>query len=149
MSPDIGLTEGPIPCRRYFAEEAATLACMIMGTRTNNLPGKAESRDYWIPDGLYGSMNSLLYDHAEISAHALQWQGAKPTKQGLLLPCTVFGPSCDGLDVVLKDYPLPELDFGDWLVFPSMGAYTLAGACDFNGMGVSAANVTYVYSIAA
>lgn len=121
---------------------------MVMGTRTNILPGKAETRDYWIPDGLYGSMNSLLYDHAELSAH-LMGTGGSQDRGSPLFPSTVFGPSCDGLDAVLKDYPLPEMDFGDWLVFPSMGAYTLAGACDFNGMGVSSANVTYVYSLRA
>ena len=25
------------------------------------------------------------------------------------LPCTVFGPTCDGLDTLLTDYALPEL----------------------------------------
>ena len=120
---------------------------MVMGTRKNSLPGKAETRDYWIPDGLYGSMNSLLYDHAVLSAHVLPGVGQPALKRDAVLPSTVFGPSCDGLDVVLKDYPLPELEFGDWLVFPSMGAYTIAGACDFNGMGVSSANITYVFSL--
>lgn len=122
---------------------------MVMGARKNCLPGKAETRDYWIPDGLYGSMNSLLYDHAVLSAHVLGTGGQARPKEVSTLPSTVFGPSCDGLDVVLKDYPLPELDYGDWLVFPSMGAYTIAGACDFNGMGVSSANITYVYSLSA
>ena len=63
---------------------------------------------------------------------------------GVLVKSTVFGPTCDGLDVVLRDAPLPELAVGDWLVFPKMGAYTLAGACDFNGMG--GADVRYVFS---
>ena len=61
----------------------------------------------------------------------------------------MFGPTCDGLDVVLQGCSLPRLRNGNWLVFPDMGAYTLAGACNFNGMGVSDANVSYVYSLAA
>ena len=142
----LGIAKFYLIMSRYFAEEAATLACMVMGARENSVAGKLETRDYWIPDGLYGSMNSLLYDHAVLSAHMLG-NGSKPAKDMPVLPSTVFGPSCDGLDVVLKDYPLPEMDFGDWLVFPRMGAYTLAGACDFNGMGVNSANVTYVYSL--
>ena len=36
-----------------------------------------------------------------------------------LLKGCVFGPSCDGLDTVLQDYPLPKLENGDWLVFGS------------------------------
>ena len=61
---------------RYFTEEAATLGCMIFGVRDSVGPGQVPMRDYWIPDGLYGSMNSLLYDHAVLSTHPL---GAHPT----------------------------------------------------------------------
>lgn len=128
---------------RYFTEEAATLACMVIGVRPLKKEDGIESFDYYIPDGLYGSMNSLLYDHAVLSAHPLcpvQEISSEVQKS------TVFGPTCDGLDVVLSDYPLPKLAFGDWLVFPKMGAYTLCGASDFNGMGVSEANVSYVFS---
>lgn len=121
---------------------------MVIGVRSSLSSCDAETREYWIPDGLYGSMNSLLYDHAELTSHMLG-TGGKSSPGNLTYPSTVFGPSCDGLDVVLKDYPLPEMEYGDWIVFPSMGAYTLAGACDFNGMGVSSANVTYVFSVRA
>ena len=62
-------------CCRYFTEEAATLGCMIFGVRDSVGPGQVPMRDYWIPDGLYGSMNSLLYDHAVLSTHPL---GATP-----------------------------------------------------------------------
>jgi hypothetical protein len=33
-----------------------------------------------------------------------------------------------------QDHDLPELRNGDWLMFTNSGAYTLAGACDFNGI---------------
>lgn len=48
---------------------------------------------------------------------------------------TLFGPTCDGMDIVMKDIPLPRLELNDWIVFPNMGAYTIAGACVFNGIG--------------
>jgi ornithine decarboxylase len=48
---------------------------------------------------------------------------------------TLFGPTCDGMDVVLKDIELPRLELNDWVAFPNMGAYTIAGACLFNGLG--------------
>jgi ornithine decarboxylase len=48
---------------------------------------------------------------------------------------TLFGPTCDGMDVVLKDIELPRLELNDWIAFPDMGAYTIAGACLFNGIG--------------
>jgi len=60
--------------------------------------------DYWITDGLYGSMNCLLYDHATLSARTLRCPTLPPPPPGLehLQASTVFGPTCDGLDVVLK-----------------------------------------------
>ena len=118
---------------------------MIMGVRSLPSTTGEEKYDYFIPDGLYGSMNSLLYDHAVLSAHPLatSLQDAEMIKQ---YNSTVFGPTCDGLDVVLSDYKLPKLGYGDWLVFPNMGAYTIAGASDFNGMGLSDSNVKYVFS---
>ena len=130
---------------RYFAEDAATLACMIFGVREYPTPAGPPMRDYWITDGLYGSMNSLLYDHAVLTGVHPLTHGRE--KGGDLVTSNVFGPTCDGLDVVLKDFPLPVLENQDWLVFPNMGAYTVAGACNFNGMGVSAANACYVFSV--
>ena len=39
-----------------------------------------------------------------------------------------------------------RLQVGDWLLFPSMGAYTLSGASKFNGMDATSAAVFYVCS---
>ena len=101
-------------------------------------------------------MNSLLYDHATVAPRPLrlssapadrqqeQQQGAK-TGAGAVRTGAVFGPSCDGLDTVLRDYALPELELGDWLVFPRHGAYTFSGACAFNGMDPTPATF-YVFS---
>lgn len=47
---------------------------------------------------------------------------------------------------MLTDYQLPELQVGDWLLFPSMGAYTLCGASKFNGIDATAAATFYVCS---
>jgi ornithine decarboxylase len=38
------------------------------------------------------------------------------------------------MDCVYKDVMLPQLRVGDWMVFPHFGAYTLAGATNFNGI---------------
>ncbi len=60
--------------------------------------------DYWITDGLYGSMNCLLYDHATLSARTLRCPSLPPPPPALddAHASTVFGPTCDGLDIVLK-----------------------------------------------
>ena len=36
--------------------------------------------------------------------------------------CSLLGPTCDDLDCVVSRLLLPELDVGDWIVFPDMGA---------------------------
>ena len=47
---------------------------------------------------------------------------------------TVWGPTCDGLDRVCQDIPLPELQRDDWLVFPNLGAGASEGlGTAFNG----------------
>jgi ornithine decarboxylase len=115
---------------------------MVIGTRTSQPAGQEEQHEYWISDGLYGSMNCLLYDHAVLSAHPLVSQ-----PEALSQPSTVFGPTCDGLDVVLKDYPLPKLGYGDFIVFEKLGAYSFAGVSDFNGMGLDDSNIRYVFSV--
>ena len=65
-----------------------------------------------------------------------------------MLPCrsTLFGPTCDGLDTIVREHPLPHLRNGDWVAFPSMRAYCIAGACDFNGFPVTSAPFFYVCS---
>ncbi|KAG8057620.1 hypothetical protein GUJ93_ZPchr0002g24754 [Zizania palustris] len=56
---------GDLPCvdvigepGRYFAETAFTLAARVIGKRT-----RGELREYWIDDGLYGSLNCILMDY--------------------------------------------------------------------------------------
>jgi len=64
---------------------------------------------------------------------------------------SVWGPTCDGLDRLLKDVMLPELQDGDWLYFKDMGAYTLAAGSCFNGIPrprvyyIAAINIGYAY----
>ncbi|XP_035824834.1 LOW QUALITY PROTEIN: ornithine decarboxylase, partial [Aplysia californica] len=46
----------------------------------------------------------------------------------------VWGPTCDGLDFVIRDCRMPELGIGQWLYFRNQGAYTVSLSCDFNGI---------------
>lgn len=47
--------------------------------------------------------------------------------------CSIWGPTCDGLDRIVERCGLPELQVGDWMLFENMGAYTVAAASTFNG----------------
>eukprot|EP01092_Planopodium_desertum_P016033 TRINITY_DN879_c0_g1_i1.p1 TRINITY_DN879_c0_g1~~TRINITY_DN879_c0_g1_i1.p1 ORF type:complete len:475 (+),score=98.32 TRINITY_DN879_c0_g1_i1:210-1634(+) len=92
---------------------------------------------YYVNDGVYGSFNNIMFDHASPIPYALE-------DKGLLSPATVFGPTCDGLDTICKGSLLPDLEVGDWLYWPEMGAYTVAAASMFNGFDLS--RVFYVNS---
>ncbi|XP_062098363.1 ornithine decarboxylase-like [Humulus lupulus] len=121
---------------RFFGETAFTLAANVIGKRV-----RGDLREYWINDGIYGSMNCLLYDHATLTCVPLACSSkrANPTCEGeITYESTVFGPTCDALDTVLTGYRLPELEVNDWLLFTKMGAYTVAAGSNFNGFNTSA-----------
>lgn len=98
---------------------------------------------------MYGSFNNLVYDHGSVTARVLRGPQQEPPAAADALtrpPSTVFGPTCDGIDLIFKDVPMPLLRRGDWLQFPNFGAYTIAGACAFNGLPVDQPEVFYVWS---
>uniref|UniRef100_A0A8W8JTZ2 Orn/DAP/Arg decarboxylase 2 C-terminal domain-containing protein n=1 Tax=Magallana gigas TaxID=29159 RepID=A0A8W8JTZ2_MAGGI len=83
---------------------------------------------YYVNDGVYGSFNCLLFDHAKVEVSTLQESDERSYSS------SIWGPTCDGLDCILEDCPLPELRVGHWLFFRDMGAYTMSAASTFNGM---------------
>jgi len=57
--------------------------------------------------------------------------------KGGLYTSTVWGNTCDSIDVICRSVLLPQLEVGDWLYFENMGAYTMAAASCFNGFNPS------------
>ncbi|XP_077438224.1 ornithine decarboxylase isoform X2 [Vanacampus margaritifer] len=84
---------------------------------------------YYVNDGVYGSFNCILYDHA----HCLPTLHKKPKPDEAMYPCSIWGPTCDGLDRIVEQCNLPDMHVGDWLLFENMGAYTVAASSTFNG----------------
>jgi ornithine decarboxylase len=85
---------------------------------------------YYLSDGVYGSFNNIVFDHAQPRPKILV---AKEDKTTQTEKSCLFGPTCDSIDVICKDVELPTLEIGDWLYFLNMGAYTVASASSFNG----------------
>lgn len=111
---------------RFFACSSSTLLTKVFA-KTKIDDGKEETFRYYLNDGLYGSFNCVIYDHAEVFPELL-----KP-KQGPSRKCCLFGPTCDGFDVIIKEHEMPELEEGDFIAWRDMGAYTSAAASKFNG----------------
>jgi ornithine decarboxylase len=114
---------------RYFAAKCCTLATKITSIRDQTQSNYESSADYlyYINDGVYGSFNNIIMDHATCLPSFLH---EKPDQ---VYRSTIFGPSCDGLDVLVKSYPLPKMNLGEWMYWKNMGAYTMCAAASFNG----------------
>ena len=98
--------------------------------------GKKRSKGFWsytIDDSVYGQFTSVLFDHAEPTWVRVQGPHDRPREfsEGVL-----FGRTCDSVDVIARAEYMEELEVGDWLWFPAMGAYTRATASEFNGFPV-------------
>lgn len=121
----------PLNCRviaepgRFFAETCATLYTRVIGVRD---ACDSDEICCTITDGLYGSFNNIVYDHASVPHPEVL-----NAQDGPLQKTTIFGPTCDGFDTVATCM-LPKVCLGDYMLFRNMGAYTVAGACDFNGI---------------
>jgi ornithine decarboxylase len=112
---------------RVIAEPGRFVAASA-GTCITAVTGRAQREGRWwyyLDDGMYGSFSGQLYDHAHYPVDCLDRKGPRH-------PCVLAGPTCDSIDVIREDIPLPELEIGDLLVGRTMGAYTQATATDFN-----------------
>jgi ornithine decarboxylase len=99
------------------------------GTAVSKIIGKAV-RDgkvcYYIDDGVYHTFSGIIFDHCHYHP--------KSFKKGPTQICTVFGPTCDALDVVSMSEELPvDLQRGDLLYTEDIGAYSNASSTWFNG----------------
>eukprot|EP01088_Endostelium_zonatum_P000233 TRINITY_DN103_c0_g1_i1.p1 TRINITY_DN103_c0_g1~~TRINITY_DN103_c0_g1_i1.p1 ORF type:complete len:485 (-),score=116.84 TRINITY_DN103_c0_g1_i1:159-1613(-) len=139
---------------RFFAAEGLTLAVCVYAKRDVQLERKnmgdigkslsltdasqldEEEEDlnkpdflYYVNDGVYGSFNCIMFDHAKVEAIPLNPSGNPED----LYRSVIFGPTCDSMDCIAKDVMLPKIEVGEWMYFKEMGAYTVAAASRFNG----------------
>ena len=112
---------------RFFATEAQDLFVQVIGKKP--AANKAGWR-YTIDESLYGQFTNILFDHQEPRwVRIPRVEGAKGARGSGIL----FGRTCDSLDVIARSDDMEELEVGDWLWFPHMGAYTTVTASEFNG----------------
>ena len=120
---------------RLFPPEVQILAepgrfmVATAGTAISTIIGKAV-RDgklcYYVDDGVYHTFSGVIFDHCQYHFQAFRG-GARQV-------CSVFGPTCDALDVVSMAEQLPgDLKLGDLLYSTNIGAYSHASATHFNG----------------
>jgi len=120
---------------RYYACSAFTLCVNVIAKRVTYDENNEKSIMYYINDGVYSSFNCIFYDHVTEFTPILLSNNISSNSK--LVKSSIWGPTCDGIDVVLKNYMMPEIEIGDSMAFKNMGAYTIAGACPFNGIPVA------------
>jgi len=132
---------------RFFCTQSTTLACSVVSKRERmvNVPNPAVDGEpqtfhqepefqLYLSDGIYGSMNCVVFDHVVLDPSPLHGDLTRPLQR-----TTMWGPTCDSIDVVVKGLPFPDTHIGEWLYFENMGAYTSAAASSFNGFAPPAA----------
>ncbi len=120
------------PGRQWLCEPGRALAAPGMSAVVEVLARKGDR--LYVNDGMYGVFWELRFGMQSRYA-ARAWRDAVPL-EGPEHPFTLFGPTCDSTDMLPAAVPLPEhIRPGDYLEFGRIGAYSLAGRTDFNGLG--------------
>jgi ornithine decarboxylase len=113
---------------RFFAASSHDLFVRVIGKKSAG-KGLAGWR-YTLDESLYGQFSCIPFDHARPRWIRVRGPGEarrRPT------PAVLYGRTCDSLDFIAASASAEELEEGDWLWFPHMGAYTTATSTEFNG----------------
>jgi ornithine decarboxylase len=105
---------------RYLVSDSGYFVCRVLGTA--NRAGKRWM--HW-DAGLFGGVIE--------ASEGLRYR-IRTDRSGPDSIWTVGGPTCDSVDIVMRDEPLPsDLQEGDFVYIRNAGAYTSAYASQFNG----------------
>jgi len=106
---------------RFMVATACTVIAEVIGKAVRD-----DKLCYYINDGVYHTFSGIIFDHCKYPVHAF--------KRGRKQLCAVFGPTCDALDTISLANELPgNLELGDLVYAPNIGAYSHASSTHFNG----------------
>ena len=95
---------------------------------------KLDSREIYLNDGIYGSLMEV-YQVPSIQPFCRAIASGREMA-GAGVPFTIYGPTCDPLDVLPRPIELPaDIAEGDFVEFGPLGAYGTATSTRFNGYG--------------
>lgn len=120
---------GRLPKGVRVIAEPGRFICGPAAICLSTVMGRAEREGRWwyyLDDGIYGTFSGQQYDKMRFPVEPVR--GLDRPRY----PCVISGPTCDSLDVIAEDLPMPELEIGELLIARQIGAYTVACATDFN-----------------
>lgn len=111
---------------RGLCGDAFTLAARVKAVR--------DDTHVFLNDGVYGALTELPLIGVIDRMQVISPDGALRT--GDTLPRIVFGPTCDSVDRLPGELPLPnDIAEGDYVIWYGMGAYSTVTNTRFNGFG--------------
>jgi ornithine decarboxylase len=100
--------------------------CHVSVTQVIGKVFKNNKMWYYLDDGVYGTYAGMMYEEISYDLHPTEYSNEEPI-------LSVFaGPTCDSIDVILKDVMYQPLDVGDYLYSIRIGAYGWASRTQFN-----------------
>lgn len=131
---------------RYFAQNTHTLVCNIINKKVEERKREEKRIKYYLNDGIYGSFNCILTDHAKIKFNLFKNHKENELEVELEYPSMIFGPTCDSYDIITgkETILLPEMNCGDYIYIENFGAYTISSSSHFNGFQVK--EFYYIYN---
>jgi ornithine decarboxylase len=120
---------GPV---ELLAEPGRALVAEGMSVVTRVLLRK-DGRLY-MNDGVWGSFIEPVISKGLVRYPTRVYRQGRLLETRETIEFTLFGPTCDSLDVLPRPFPLPaNIQRGDWIEFGNMGAYSLTNRTGFNG----------------
>lgn len=111
---------------RALCGDAFTLAARVKAVR--------DGAHVFLNDGVYGTLTELPLIGVIDRIQVVDPEGTPRT--GKATPRIVFGPTCDSVDRLPGDIPLPsDLAEGDYVIWHGMGSYSVVTNSRFNGFG--------------
>lgn len=113
---------------------ALTIFMTVQAVRRIKIPGGVEEKvQYFVDDGQHNSFRKVPRTVRHSQVHFIRRNTLQIVESDELFRTEVFGPSCDGNDIVLADFLMPELGIGDLIYLTNVGSDTLAMRTNFNG----------------
>ncbi|MBV8939070.1 MAG: type III PLP-dependent enzyme [Alphaproteobacteria bacterium] len=138
----------PPPLSDYMQAIRQALAMMPLGPDCRVLcePGRAlvaeggstvarvelrKGRKLYLNDGAFGSLFDAAHTNFRFPVRGIRPDGHFGNDEA---PFTLFGPTCDSMDVLQDAYVLPaDIREGDWIEIGQLGAYGATMRTQFNG----------------
>lgn len=115
---------------RYMVADSGTLVTQVAYDQSTQHTG----RRIQIDDGIFRTLSGRIHDGREFQFHPFRIHNSSKPFLPVHSRFAIWGCSCDSFDKVAEDIFLPaDLKVGDYLLIPTMGAYSTSFGSNTNG----------------